>query len=133
MQHPDDKTRRMSDHERREKISQAIGGDDDWIAEIFLMNRLPELGQVNSYGTALHDAAHLGSAKAIRRLLDAGIDISAVDENGNTALHICCARGNEECQELLLQAGADPLIRNKHGLTCSDLSEGHEDENDPDS
>ena len=122
MQHPDDKTRRMSDHERREKISQAIGGDDDWIAEIFLMNRLPELGQVNSYGTALHDAAHLGSAKAIRRLLDAGIDISAVDENGN-----------EECQELLLQAGADPLIRNKHGLTCSDLSEGHEDENDPDS
>ena len=44
---------------------------------------------------------------AVRRLLSTGLDVSAADEKGRTALHFASAKGHLEMVERLIREGAD--------------------------
>ncbi|XP_067661174.1 serine/threonine-protein phosphatase 6 regulatory ankyrin repeat subunit B-like isoform X2 [Haliotis asinina] len=46
----------------------------------------------------------------IECLLEAGCDINAQDEDGNTALHLACTHSNVEATRLLLSSGADVTL-----------------------
>ncbi|TDK27153.1 hypothetical protein E2F46_02765 [Luteimonas aestuarii] len=64
-------------------------------------------------GRALQDddvpaAAIAGDADAVRRLLDLGFAVDAVDSQGCTALLRACGGGHRAVVELLLARGADP-------------------------
>ncbi|XP_023616274.1 ankyrin repeat domain-containing protein 22 isoform X2 [Myotis yumanensis] len=58
----------------------------------------------------------------VRMLLDAGVDINAADCYGCTALHYACEMKNQTLIPLLLQAHADPAVRNKNGESSLDIA-----------
>ncbi|XP_027627284.1 ankyrin repeat domain-containing protein 22 isoform X2 [Tupaia chinensis] len=58
----------------------------------------------------------------VRMLLDAGIEVNATDCYGCTALHYACEMKNQTLIPLLLEAHADPLIKNKHGESSLDIA-----------
>ncbi|XP_012872586.1 PREDICTED: ankyrin repeat domain-containing protein 22 [Dipodomys ordii] len=57
----------------------------------------------------------------VRMLLDAGVEVNATDCYGCTALHYACKMKNQALIPLLLQAHADPMIKNKEGESSLDI------------
>ena len=88
-----------------------------------LLERDPALANARSEsdarGTfALHVAAESGQAGAARLLLEYGADVALRDlENDASALGWAAFHGRPDVVEVLLNAGAEPSQRNKHGLT----------------
>ncbi|PSC73091.1 ankyrin repeat [Micractinium conductrix] len=68
---------------------------------------------------AVHYAAHHGMARVLSKLLEgpAAAEINEADETGETPLLAAARRGNQECVELLLAAGAAADSANRGGLT----------------
>ena len=58
--------------------------------------------------TPLHDAAFVGDAAEVARLLDAGADATRANRYGVTPLTLACEAGNAATVAALLDAGADP-------------------------
>ena len=73
----------------------------------------------NKRRTPLTYAAYVGDLVAIGSLLDFGADISHVDDDGNTPLHMACMAEcpSEKVVDRLWRAGADERVLNGHGLT----------------
>ena len=86
-----------------------------------LLDADPELVRARSVddGTALHFAAFFRQPAATRLLLDRGADLEAVASTfGNvTPLHSACASGERESARILLEAGANPNVRQQGGFT----------------
>ena len=59
-------------------------------------------------------------AGATRLLLAENADVSITDSGGNTALHMASFLGNTTVVEQLLDAGADPMLRNELGFNSVD-------------
>jgi ankyrin repeat protein len=51
-----------------------------------------------------------------------GVEVDATNVVGQTPLHIACFRGNWSVARLLLQAGADPQVRDRRGYTPGHLA-----------
>lgn len=72
--------------------------------------------------TALHFSVRKGNIETPRLLLSYRADVNAQDQNGESALHIAAASfygreygHNFDIQELLLQSGADQMIKSREG------------------
>lgn len=79
---------------------------------------------VNKPGWApLHYAATGGHAAIIRLLLEHHAFIDAESPNGSTPLMMAAMYGSTEAVKLLLDEGADPLMRNQLGLTAIDFAQ----------
>jgi len=58
------------------------------------------------------------ATQAIALLLDLGLDLNAVNDNGDTALHVAATgRGSPEIVRFLIARGANPQAKNKRGQT----------------
>jgi ankyrin repeat protein len=68
--------------------------------------------------SALHFAAFSGDAAVTKLLLDNGAEIDARARNAffNTPLQVALLPGNETTARLLLERGADPLVRAERGF-----------------
>jgi ankyrin repeat protein len=78
---------------------------------------------VNKTGwTPLHYAASAAKTQVITILLDHSAYIDAESPNGSTPLMMAAMYGNAECVKQLLEAGADPTIRNQVDLTAADFA-----------
>lgn len=86
-----------------------------------LLDADPQLVRARSVddGTALHFAAFFRRPEATRLLVERGSDLEAVASTfGNvTPLHSACASGERESAWILLEAGADPNVRQQGGFT----------------
>ena len=69
--------------------------------------------------TLLHHAAESGSWGCVDALIGHGADVNAVDNTGETPLHRAMSRRRLEASKVLLEAGADPNIKNFHGATAT--------------
>lgn len=79
---------------------------------------------VNKPGWApLHYAATNGHLEVMRLLLDHHAYIDASSPNGSTPLMMAALYGTPSAVKLLLEAGADPLLRNELGLTAIDFAQ----------
>ena len=58
-------------------------------------------------------------------LIDAGADVHARDERGETPLHDAAQSGEAEGVEMLLDAGADAKARNYDGVFPVDLAKSN--------
>lgn len=76
----------------------------------------PYLQQVNP----LMVAAFYGRPKALKELIQMGVELNHVNESGDTALHMTARTGRASLVRLLVKAGANPCIRNCNGLTARD-------------
>jgi ankyrin repeat protein len=78
---------------------------------------------VNKPGWApLHYAATGGHLPVMELLLDQNAYIDAASPNGSTPLMMAAQYGTPDAVKLLLEAGADPNIRNQLGLTAIDFA-----------
>ena len=59
----------------------------------------------------LHAAAYFNQIETVQLLLERGAVPNATDAYGQTALHMACRKGLYAITEMLLQAGADPDMR----------------------
>ena len=85
-----------------------------------------EVSSQDSNGwSPLHFAAQAESAEVVESLLRAGAKIDLVDEHGNTALFRAVFRytTSNGVIRMLLAAGADPNLRNKHGVSPAELAQ----------
>ena len=79
---------------------------------------------VNKTGWApLHYAATFGHLQIMQMLLDAHAYIDAESPNASTPLMMAAQYGTPSAVKLLLEAGADPLIKNQLGLTAIDFAQ----------
>ena len=74
--------------------------------------------------TPLHFAAQSQSAAIVRALLERGGDVHTADGHGNTPLWraVFAYQGEAATIEALRAAGADPLRKNKHGVSPLSLA-----------
>ncbi|MFZ4623015.1 MAG: ankyrin repeat domain-containing protein [Rhodoferax sp.] len=78
---------------------------------------------VNKPGwAALHYAATNGHLEVMNLLLEENAYIDAQSPNGTTPLMMAAHYGTPAAVQLLLQAGADPLLKNMQGLAALDFA-----------
>jgi hypothetical protein len=89
-----------------------------------LVKKLIDRGaDVNKTGWApLHYAATTGQLAIMELLLDQNAYIDAESPNGTTPLMMAAHYGTPEAVKLLLEAGADPSLKNQLGLTAIDFA-----------
>jgi len=68
--------------------------------------------------SALMDAVYVGAADLAATLVEDKARLDLVSRDGQTALIIAVGRGDLECSRLLIEAGADPEIKDKLGLSA---------------
>lgn len=79
---------------------------------------------VNKPGwTPLHYAATNGHLPVMNLLLEHHAYIDAASPNGTTPLMMAAYYGTAEAVKLLLEAGADPLLKNMQNLTAIDFAQ----------
>jgi ankyrin repeat protein len=89
-----------------------------------LASRLIERGaDVNKPGwTPLHYAATNGHVAVIRLLLDKHAYIDSAAPSGTTPLMMAAHYGTPEAVKVLLEEGADPMLKNLQGLSAIDFA-----------
>ncbi|WP_433789571.1 ankyrin repeat domain-containing protein [Actinoplanes sp. CA-252034] len=74
-------------------------------------------------GTLIHRIPAFDHRRVLPRLLAAGVGLDTVDKEGYTALHrIVVQHGPADVITTLLEAGADPRIRNRQGESARDYA-----------
>ncbi len=61
--------------------------------------------------TPIIRACSYGTFHDLKNLLEMGEDINSTDLYGHSALHICMMKSKHDCLKLLLEAGANPMIK----------------------
>ena len=100
---------------------------NDWVVIDFTLkkcwNKLRILNKVNAERKSyLHLATSKNYFKCVRTLIEHGIDIDSKDSNGNTCLHIAVKEGFDVILRSLIEANANPFIRNKDDKLAIDLA-----------
>ena len=67
---------------------------------------------------SIPEAAEAGNAEVLAARIREGANVNQIDELGNSPLHLAARQNATECLALLLQAGADPLVKNAAGETA---------------
>jgi len=111
--------------EARNKVDEsplmlaALGGQTDIVKGLIERD-----ADVNKTGwTALHYAATRGHLDVLRLLLDKSAYIDAASPNGTTPLMMAAFYGTPSAVKLLLEAGADPFLKNRQDLTAIDFAQ----------
>ncbi len=87
-------------------------------------NLIERDADVNKTGwTPLHYAATRGHLELMRLLLDKSAYIDAASPNGTTPLMMAAFYGTPSAVKLLLEAGADPFLKNHQDLTAIDFAQ----------
>jgi ankyrin repeat protein len=107
-----------TDHDESPLMMAALKGQLDLARQLIARG-----ADVNKTGwTPLHYAATGGHLEIIQLLLDNYAYIDAESPNGSTPLMMAAHYGTPAAVKLLLDAGADPRLRNQLGLTAIDFA-----------
>ncbi len=83
------------------------------------------VGYGEGFAANSHRYALTGFLPAIKYLVDElGVDVNAIDHEGNTALHMAASRGDTESVLFLVSRGADVTRVNREGNTTADMANG---------
>ncbi len=115
-------------------VVKALGGggldDTEWVTPLGLAVESGSgelVGRLAAAGASLsgpdgepmlHRAARLGDADVTRALLEAGAELNAPAEGGETALAVAASNGWLDVVRILLDAGADPDVKDADGQSA---------------
>lgn len=108
-------------------LHNAAGQDSPEIVKILLEAGAHVNAATGLRATPLHNTAERTRGHCLeiaKILLEAGADVNAQDHRGATPLHTAAFRYNSEMVKILLEADADPRIKNRGGQTARDLVDG---------
>jgi ankyrin repeat protein len=127
-------------------LRAANGGDAEAVKLLLAAGALPNLAVAQSWrdpsrggmtplmvGAGLHNQpidtrgrlrSEAQAVETVKLLIAAHADINAQDARGNTALMGAVYRGWNEVARVLIDAGADPYLANKAGLSPYDVAKG---------
>jgi ankyrin repeat protein len=117
--HPATRVELRSDKDESPLMLAAIKGQLDLCRRLIARN-----ADVNKPGwTPLHYAATNGDPELVKLLLANYAYIDAESPNGSTPLMMAALYGSIEAVRTLLDAGADPTVRNALGLSALDFAQ----------
>ena len=83
------------------------------------------VGYGEGFAGNAHRFAPTGMLAAVKFLVEeVHLDVNAVDDDGNTAVHHAASRGDNEMIQYLVSQGADVTKVNRGGLTTVDMANG---------
>jgi ankyrin repeat protein len=83
------------------------------------------VGYGEGFAANSHRYAPSGFLPAIKYLVEeVGVDVNAADHEGNTSIHLCASRGDNECIKYLVSKGGDVTRVNREGNTTVDMANG---------
>jgi ankyrin repeat protein len=83
------------------------------------------VGYGEGFAGNAHRLAPTGMLAAVKYLIEElGLDVNAIDDDGNTAVHHAASRGDNEMIQYLVSKGADVTRVNRAGLTTLDMANG---------
>ena len=85
----------------------------------WLIDKGANVNQTSTGSTALHTAINFDHLPIAEALIAAGSDVNAQDVDGESPLFLSASRAGAR---LLLQAGADPTLRNIDSKTAAETS-----------
>ena len=107
-----------NDKDESALMMAAIKGHVDLVKQL-----IDKDADVNKSGWApLHYAASGAKSLVISMLLEHSAYIDAESPNGSTPLMMAALYGNADCVKILLEAGADPTLKNQQGLNAADFA-----------
>ena len=96
-------------------------GSEECIRTILQRGNMDAMQRGKSDWTALHYAAEVDNCRAAKALLEGGVQVDAVSEDGWTALHVACMKRAMNVMQVLLDAGADETKKTTMGQTAFEL------------
>ena len=72
---------------------------------------------VSLFSSALHKAVKEINEKEVHTLVEQGLDLNALDENGRTPLHLAAPIGRYSLVQYLVEHGADVHLKDKYHKT----------------
>jgi len=82
-------------------------------------------GYATGFAGNSHHVAPAGMLPAVKYLVEElGLDVNAVDADGNTVVHLAASRGDNEMIKFLVSKGADVKKVNRSGQTTIDVANG---------
>jgi ankyrin repeat protein len=83
------------------------------------------VGYGEGFAANSHRYAPTGFLPAIKYLVEeTAADVNAADHEGNTPLHLCASRGDNDCINYLVSKGANVMRVNREGNTTVDMANG---------
>ena len=107
-----------SDKDESPLMLASIKGHVDLVKQLIAKD-----ADVNKTGwTPLHYAASGAKVEVMTILLEHSAYIDAESPNGSTPLMMAAMYGNAQSVQTLLEAGADPTLKNQQGLNAADFA-----------
>lgn len=98
-------------------------GDAKEVRQVLQSGIIPDVNKMTPAGlTALHQSAIDGNLDCAKTLVRNGADVNSVDCEQWTPLHAASMTGHTSLVQFLLNAGANPSLKNEEGDTAYDVA-----------
>lgn len=88
-----------------------------------LIENNADINLYNYSGSALHRACIAKNIELVKKFISMDVNLSCIDGEGNTALHIAARYSDPEIIQILLDTGMDKDLKNNEGKKALDLAE----------